>query len=215
MHYLVSYKPLLFNKQGQKAIEEYQIPPYVDGSCRREPNFESEYPSITSLCRGEKFAPRLQAGDSVVYITVKKMYPPYKNAHWRLVAILNVIEKFETHQNAAEWYQSKGLKIPSNCMVNGNLPVEYEKTFGPIPANRFGQIEDKSEIIRLWDQRYKEKAQKSGTFLICKPMFLELHNPPVLTDETLLEIFAKIPATRNPPKISEAQFKGFCNLAFT
>jgi len=42
-------------------------------------------------------------------------------------------------------------------------------------------------------------------FLVCEPQFIELHQPPILTEEMMLEIFAEIPATRNPPKISEGQ----------
>lgn len=42
---LNSYTPLCFNKMGRIAIQKYAFPPYVDSSCRREPDFQNEYPS--------------------------------------------------------------------------------------------------------------------------------------------------------------------------
>jgi hypothetical protein len=44
-------------------------PPFIDASCRREPDLESRYPSITALCREGHFAPHLHEGDVVAYMT--------------------------------------------------------------------------------------------------------------------------------------------------
>ena len=77
MIFLNSYNPLIKNGRGESVIEEHGIPPYVDDSCRREPDFESGYPSITALCRGRNFAPRVYESDLVVYMTTKGKYPGY------------------------------------------------------------------------------------------------------------------------------------------
>ena len=45
--YLVSYRPLSYNAYGRAAVYKYDLPPFIDGSCRREPDFESPFPSIT------------------------------------------------------------------------------------------------------------------------------------------------------------------------
>ena len=65
MIYFNSFTPLCTTLQGQAAIERYKLPRVIDGSCRREPDFQSKYPSITALCRAEKFAPRVYPGDIV------------------------------------------------------------------------------------------------------------------------------------------------------
>lgn len=206
-YFLSSFQPININKRGLTAIEAFGLKPYIDGSCRREPDFESKYPSISALCHASKFAPRLKEEDVIVFITVKKSYYPYNFSHWRLVAILKVIKRFETHDEAKEWYLSKNLPIPSNCMVEGNKPLPLEMTTWPKPYSKYKKIKDFDRIINIWDKHYKERVQKHGTFLICEAKFLELSNPPVLTDEKMKKIFGKIPVTRNPPKISEDQFE--------
>src|SRR5687767_5574345 len=154
MRYLSSFKPLNFNRYGRKAIETFRLPPYVDGSCRREPDFESKFPSVSALCRFTKFAPRLHEGDTIVYITVKGMYAPINRRHWRLIAILKVLKRFDSHQDAAAWYIAERIQLPGNCMVDGNPPLPLEKTTGPIPSNLFGDVTDPNLTIRMWDGRY-------------------------------------------------------------
>lgn len=93
---LSSFYPLCMSEIGMNAIEKYGYPPFIDSSCRREPDFENEYPSITVLCRQRKFAPILCQNDIVVYITVKgKWFKDY--GHRRLIAILEVTEKKHSH----------------------------------------------------------------------------------------------------------------------
>src|SRR2546423_15125523 len=74
-YYINTYHPLCENSSGKAAARRFDHPPFVDASCRREPDFESLRPSITALCRGEKFAPRLKVGDVVIYLTVRGRYP--------------------------------------------------------------------------------------------------------------------------------------------
>ncbi len=62
---LNTYEPLVFTGAGRKAWKNYGFPPFIDSSCRREPDFESEYPSITALYRKDKFAPKRKEGDIV------------------------------------------------------------------------------------------------------------------------------------------------------
>ena len=69
--YINTYQPLACNAAGRAASEKFGIPPFVDGSIRGEPDLEHQFPSITCLCRGRNFAPRLREGDRVVYLTKK------------------------------------------------------------------------------------------------------------------------------------------------
>ena len=196
MNYLNSYRPLVMNGRGRTAIHKYGFPPFVDYSCRREPDFESKFPSITTLCRGSNFAPRLNETDIVVYMTVKRRYPGYKSKHRRLTAILKVIKRFESHRLAANWYQDNGLRVPSNCMVEANPPLELDKTSN---LENFNSVEH-------WDIGYRRRSRRNGVFLVCDWMFLELKSPPVVTEDMLIEVFCGIPCTQNPPSISDEEY---------
>lgn len=194
--FLNSYNPLIKNRRGEVVIREHGIPPYVDDSCRREPDFESEYPSITALCRGRNFAPHRNKSDVIVYITMKGKYPDYPGRHWRLTAILEVVRRFESHREASKWYINKGVEVPRNCIIPGNNPLPLEMT-----SNK-----DKYSRVERWDAVYKRRARKHGVFLVCKPIFLRLCNPPIITEEIMRCVFGKIPSTRNPPKISDDEY---------
>jgi hypothetical protein len=74
--FLATFHPLIRTSRGRKAVQEYRLPPFIDGSCRREPDFESPFPSITAICRAGNFAPRLRVDDQVVYLTVKAACAP-------------------------------------------------------------------------------------------------------------------------------------------
>jgi len=73
-YFLTTYTPLVATKDGRVASEKHGIPPFVDGSIRREPDLEHAVPSISCLCRAGKFAPRFQVGDIVGYMTCKGRY---------------------------------------------------------------------------------------------------------------------------------------------
>ena len=61
--YLVTYRPLIETDAGAQAVERYGLPPYIDASCRREPDLAHAMPAITALCRGAMLAPRLRVND--------------------------------------------------------------------------------------------------------------------------------------------------------
>jgi len=60
-HYLTTFRPLCFTAAGKKAARKFGHPPYIDASCRREPDFESAFPSITAVCHGGTYS-RLGCG---------------------------------------------------------------------------------------------------------------------------------------------------------
>lgn len=208
-HYLCTYRPICASPEGRRAIENFAIPPFVDASCRREPDFQSPFPSITALCRAGKFAPRLKEGDEVVYITKKGRYGDRRDGHWRLVAVLRVVERFAAHAAAAEWYRARGVRLPSNCMVEGNPPLPFEQTGGRGKANmkQFGYAPDPARVVRAWDHSYRTRATRWGDFLVCEPTWMDLHDPPVLTSQAAADVFGgKMPGTQNPPRISPEAF---------
>ena len=200
-YFLCSFRPLAFSKVGREAVARFSLLPFVDASCRREPDFDSDFPAITSLCRGRNFAPRLSIGDSVVYIAKRGRYIGLSVPHWRLVAILKVIVTFKDHASGADWYRARQLPLPSNCMTFGNPPLPLEKT------DYF--IDD----LNRWDARYRLKAKTWGTFHICESLFCDLHDPPAITPERMKSIFGKIPGTQNPPEICREAYLKLHQLA--
>src|SRR5271157_5978822 len=112
--FLATYRPLVKSRAGREAIRQHALLPFIDGSCRREPDFESRFPSIAAICRAGTFAPRLLVGDRIAYLTVKGKYLDAREFGWHLVAVLRVIHRFESHKDAAAWYGRQNQPLPSN-----------------------------------------------------------------------------------------------------
>ncbi|HEX2062061.1 MAG TPA: hypothetical protein VHK90_15065 [Thermoanaerobaculia bacterium] len=197
--FLTTYRPICRTRAGRAAAARFGFPSYVDGSCRREPDFESDFPSITALCRASKFAPRLREGDRIAYVTKRGAYDDLP-AHWRLVALLRVVARCESHDAAAAWYAEKGLPLPRNIMVRGNPPLTLLQTDGVIPTDLRGMSPD--AIIRHWDARYRKRARTWPMVLICEAEYRELHHPPIVEISDWMNWTGAIPMTRNPPEIS-------------
>lgn len=202
---------------GMRAVTQHGFKPFIDASCRREPDFENDYPSITSLCRQEMFAPNLYPNDIVIYITVKgKWLTNYD--HYRLIAILEVIDRKDNHLQAASWYRTNSqIGVPSNCMVTDNMPHMFHETAGNFKTSAevkryLNHHAEKQQLVgerrlQLWNDGYLVKSKKWKEFIITKPVFRELTNPPILTDDHMNKIFGKVPNTRNPNKVTKEQFK--------
>jgi hypothetical protein len=181
------------------------LPPFIDGSCRREPDFESAFPSITATCRGGHFAPRLSVGDRIAYLTVKGRYFGATAPSWRLVAVLRAIERFESHETAAAWYTGRGLPLPSNCLVEGNPPKPFDATNGNPPADVKARIlgeADHQRAVRLWDAGYRQRVARWPVLIVTEAEFLELRNPPDVTSGDLCAVFGNVPGTLNPPAVA-------------
>lgn len=219
---LNSFHPLCETEIGQHAINSHGFPPFIDASCRREPDFENVHPSITALCRQEIFAPQLYPNDIIIYMTVKgKWFNDFD--HHRLVAILEVIDRKESHLQAKSWYVSKGLNIPSNCMVDDNPPYSFIETAGRYENQKdirgflkYSPEKQKvigDRIVKLWDEEYLRKSKKWGVFLITKPIFINVGDPPILKEGDIYNIFNKRINTRTPKKLTPSEFKQLAKFA--
>lgn len=211
--FLCSYRPLVASRAGREVVARAALPPFIDGSCRREPDFQAAAPSISALCRAGKFAPRLWGGDRVAYITGQSLYN--RTLGWALVALLQVVERFESHDEAAQWYCARGFQLPSNCLVAGNPPQPFELTNRHPPAEVLARVnaeDDPVRAVRLWDATYARRAEMWPVFLACKAMFLELHNPPILRRKNIEAIFGRLPGTQNPPRILDEQFEALASF---
>lgn len=214
--FLTTFQPLIRTVGGRTAAQRYNLPPFIDGSCRREPDFESPFPSITATCRAGNFAPCLHVGDRVAYLTVKGKYAGDQAPGWRLVAVLRVTHRFSDHSEAAGWYVLQGCPVPSNCLVDDNPAKPFELTNGNPPAKvkkRVAAESDSRLAIRLWDSMYRRRVAEWPVFLATKAEFLELMRPPQLRELDIVEIFDRIPATLNPPEISCDQLERLVEIA--
>ncbi|WP_417588794.1 hypothetical protein [Owenweeksia hongkongensis] len=206
--YLNSFTPLYVNRVGRQAASQNNIPPFVDGSCRREPDFENPFPAISELCRPKKFISRLSEKDIVIYITKASRYKS-NDSQWSFVAALEVIKLLNSHEDAVEYYEKMGVPVSHNIMYHANEPLSWEFTHGICGFKWKGLNE--AQRIRRWNHGYKERAQNNPLVAICKPWEGQLHldNPPVIDRNMMKKIFRRIPGTQNPPKFREAEWERF------
>ncbi|OAI52081.1 hypothetical protein AYO47_06585 [Planctomyces sp. SCGC AG-212-M04] len=193
--YPLTFQPLAATAGGRAASQEFDIPPFVDGSIRREPDLEHTYPSISCLCRANLFAPRLEVGDLVAYMTTLGKFG-LPERHRRLIAVLQVWKLFDSHLEASNWYRSQGLPVPSNCMVKGNRPLPLSHT---VAAEGNRSQCNACRSLADWDADYRERAELWGRFVVCKRVYRELTlDAPVVRDSQLMRSLGEVPQTRNP-----------------
>jgi hypothetical protein len=184
-----TYKPLCGKPRGEIAIEKFGLPRFIDHSIRREPDFESKYPSITSVCRKDKFIPRVAENDVVIYCTVQGRYLGIELPHWRFVAVLRVLKKLNSHELAAEWYRSRNIPLPSNCLVTGNNPRPLiESTLESSP-----------------EEKYQKRVKEYQEFLVCEKLFTDLNLPEPIYKSDLFSIFGRVPPSQNPTSIEKSE----------
>ena len=217
-NYLVSFHPLCSTPHGRRAVKAFRLPPFIDGSCRREPDLQATPASITALCRAGKFAPRLRVGDRIFYMTVKGTYGRVKGRG--LVAALEVIRVLPTHQTAARWYRSRGVGVPSNCMIRGNAPIPVPRTRGlPSNTDESWKLWSKSRsgppTLAAWDQGYKERARDFPCFVVTRSLKPSaINNPRIASDEQINAALRtdKVPGTQSYKLLSDTSFDALVKI---
>jgi hypothetical protein len=204
-YYLNSYVPLVASPEGREASAKFRILPFVDGSIRREPDLEHERPSISCLCRGPMFAPRLRVGDVVGYRTNKGTYDDSRDPERRFIAVLKVLHLLPTHEGAADWYTREGFPLPSNCMVPGNPPQPLDRSHRLFNAS---DCAGDARTLEEWDASYQKRANDNPTFVVCLKLWSNLGwSAPVVTNDDLIAAFDRIPGAENPGKLPRAGFE--------
>jgi len=191
--YLNSFYPLCCNKLGLIAIKDYGFAKYIDGSCRREPDFENEFPCITGLCR-PGFAEKLNFKDTIVYVTNEKGIGSRK-----IIAVLEVVGIFENHKQAADWYIKENRCIPNNIISNETIPFDLDKTHR---IHGFNNINE-NEIISKWDIIYKLRSKNKSRVAQCKIIYKELNFPTVLDKSK----FERKLIAQNPPILKNNEWE--------
>ena len=160
--YLNSFYPLCSTRAGRNAVKNFNLPAYIDGSCRREPDFQNDFPAITSLCR-PGFAKKLKQDDIVIYVTNKKGVGSRK-----LVAILKVFTTYKNHTDASKWYQDRKKTPPNNLMIPGSLPMALELTH-----KKFGWDSWLTNVRNLetWENFYQTRAKNPSEVALCEKIF--------------------------------------------
>jgi len=203
--FLATYRPLCRTRAGRLAVAHHGLPPFVDGSCRREPDLEATHPTITALCRASRFAPRLRVGDRIIYITKRGRYAQQEDLHWRLTALLRVQVRFESHDAALAWHREKRVALPRNLMVAGNAPLALDRTDGHLSRALRQRMKELTadQIVRLWDAAYAARAREFGVVLACEVIFRNLYTPPVIEKSDWVRWCGRVPGTQNPPEVAD------------
>ena len=181
------YRPLAASRGGIAAASLAGHAPFVDGSHRREPYLSSDLATISSICRGRNFAPRLRVGDIVVYLTTKARYESDVGKSNRLTAVLEVTKTHPSHEAAAAWFDREGLPRPPNCVVDGDP--------GLTPSACIPCSADTREAL---EARYRTRSEQYPTYFVCRPLWLGLDSPPAVTDAMLMSALGQIPIVRTP-----------------
>jgi hypothetical protein len=188
MIYLLSYVPLANSTEGRAVATRNRIPPYVDASCRREPDFELASPFVSGLCR-PSFVATLNVGDLLVYMT--KMSAVHRSGR-RLVAVLELVRAFGSHADAAIWYRANGFRLPHSCIVPGNDPLPIALT-NPKMTKGTALFTDS----KLWDRAvYAPRAKNCVKCFAATALFLRLDIPPTVTDEFWTQTLGGDPGQR-------------------
>jgi hypothetical protein len=186
--YLLSYCPLAHSRYGREVATRNGMPPYVDASCRREPDFELTSPFVSGLCR-PNFISTLNVGDVLVYVT--KMSAVHREGR-RLVAVLQLDRPFVSHAAAAAWYQASGVRPPYSCIVPGNDPLPITVT-NPKMTPGTAKFTDS----KLWDRAvYAPRAKGCTQCFSCSALFLNLHTPPIVSDDFWIQRLGGDPGQR-------------------
>jgi hypothetical protein len=207
-----TYHPLADTPGGPWATRQPPLPRFADASCRREPDLEAEYPTITGLCR--PFALRkFNALDLVAYFTVKRPYFG-EPSHWRLTAVLRVLELFKSHAGAGDWYRGRSLPLPRNLMLPGNGPLPLRETEGfyrlPSGTRVFPNGPDDDErIVREWDAIYAKRRGECQDVRVCEAVFRDVEHGRVLDDAAARDVFGgRFPNTElRPQKVAAATMR--------
>jgi hypothetical protein len=200
--YFSSFYPLCCTKIGKESVSQFHLPPFIDGSCRREPDFENKYPCITGLCR-PGFSKKLEEGDIIIYSTNKRGIGSKK-----IVAILEVIFLRPDHRSAAIWYLKRKLDLPQNLIIKGSEPYPLEMTHRLGPWTSW--VNSKGTVTE-WDADYKDRAKNHPDVAICKIWNKEINlkTPRTITSREMIKIFGRIPGTRNPPELKDSEWEKF------
>lgn len=186
--YLVSYSPLANTRHGRTVAATYNIPRYVDASCRREPDFELAHPFVSGLCRPD-FVASIRPLDVLVYVTNKRKIHPDGR---RLVAVLKLEQQFKSHQYAAAAYKTSGQRIPYSCIVPWNpcLPIQLTD---PKMTRSTARFTDSN----LWDRAvYMPRARQCIRCFSSEPLFIALCTPPTVKDEFWIRWFGCDPGQK-------------------
>ena len=208
--YLTSFYPLCSTKKGKLAIKTYsELDPYIDGSCRREPDFENPFPCITGLCR-PRFAEKLEEHDIVIYVTNKKGVGSRK-----VVAVFKVIKKINDHKSAQDWYNERKITIPNDLMLDRTSPFPLDKTHQIMGWNSWI---DGPHNLENWENGYIKRADESKQVAVCsKEIFINLKEPIALSDKDWKKISNRALCTQNPPVLTKEEisiFKQKTKIAF-
>lgn len=206
--YLNTFIPICFNGIGRNNAIAHGLPLFIDGSCRREPDFQNPFPAITQLCRPGKLVTRLSEGDLVIYLSKVGNYRNHP-AHWNFIGILKVLTLPINHSTAASYYLINKIPISQNIICNHTTPFPLNLTHG-LSGFPHGNL-NPNRIISIWDNGYISRSNNYPKVAITSVWdeHLYLNNPAQITHQMMMDIFNRIPGTQNPPRLTDVEWCNF------
>lgn len=208
--FLNTFTPLAFNKFGRNSASSNNLPWYIDGSCRREPDFQNPFPAITQLCRPKMLVPRLKVGDLVIYLTKLGAYANYP-IHWNFICVLEVIDFAHNHNQAEAYYLKNNIPVSQNIICSNTSPFPLNMTHGlsGFPHKNF--LPEK--VISIWNKGYVCRSIDFPKVAFTKVWedTLNLRNPPIINHAMMQNIFGRVPSTQTPPMLKSMEWTNFRN----
>lgn len=200
---LLSYRPFASTKKGLDLSLRFGRLPFEDASIRTEPSLNQDFPSVTGPCRKGRVIKMADSGFVLVYVTSRANYLGVAQPRQSLTAILRVKHRLDDHEAAQDWYSSRGLPIPMNCIHSEPLP-EIQAVFG------YNRDERRRFTFEEAEGEYQRRGRMYPQFLVCDKLFVELSNPPEI-DLELLGIDRK--STQMGKPLDEFRLQQFFEIA--
>lgn len=192
--YLNSYYPISHTEFGVKAVADFGIHPLEDGSIRREPDFAHPLSPISGLCRPGSMKD-FKPGDIIIYKT---------NSTHFLTAVLEISNRFESHEEAADWLVQHSYELPSNNVLAPALPISHSHALGYMASVGKGARLD-AAVHTKWNAEYIFRANdpKSSYFFTTESIYNVVQSKKqkdfVTVDDFLRKSLGEIPRTNWRP----------------
>lgn len=214
----LTYTPIIIDSNiYEEAIQHYsETKPFHDGSIRPTPSFDKELQGISSMCRKDKLVNQVAKGDILLYFTNVRNYECEKyngfdESHSRLTAILKVEKVFKEkytdskhpHQEADEYYTSKGITSPNNCLMGEDI-APRKKRCGIIGSKQTYESTRKG---------YNKRVEECKTYVVTRFIYSNFTTPVPLFKTDFERIWNKKLKKRTPfnqvyIKLTNFQYEG-------
>jgi hypothetical protein len=66
---------------------------------------------------------------------------------------------------------------------------------------------------REWELGYQLRARQVPIFLACDPIYIELFEPPLISEQDMTSALGRIPGLQSPPSLTDTEFERLAAFA--